>query len=99
VRILEVEMIELYRTADSAAGERVESALQELVVAHRVVTVAPEAPSPLNGTPLPAIVDGERVVSGDAALEGYLAELAQSLEQWRRYQADVCYLDDEGNVC
>jgi hypothetical protein len=92
-------VIRLYRTKASGEGEQVESALKELVVAHQVVTLAPGDPSPLNGTSLPAIVDGERVVSGRAALDAYLAELGEVTARWRRFQADACYLDDEGNVC
>lgn len=92
-------MIELIRTRDSAEGAAVEDKLRELVVAHRVTTVEPGQPSPLNGTPLPAIVDAGRVVSGQDNLETYLAELGAEIEEWRRYQVDACYIDDNCETC
>jgi hypothetical protein len=95
----ELAVIQLIRTEKSVEGEQVQEALKELVVAHQVVTLAPGVSSPLNGTPLPAIVDGDRVISGQAALDAYLAELGEVTARWRRFQADACYLDDEGNVC
>lgn len=92
-------MIELVRTPDSAAGAAVQEKLAELVVAHRVVVVEPGQPSPLNGTPLPAIVDAGRVISGKAELEAYLGELGKEMERWRRFQVDACYIDDDGETC
>lgn len=92
-------MIRLYRRPASPEGERIQAALRDLVVAHQVVTVAPGEPSPLNGASLPAIVDGDQVISGQEALAAYLSELTELTERWRRYQSDVCYLDDDGNVC
>lgn len=92
-------MIELIRTRDSAEGAAVEDKLRELVVAHRVTTVESGQPSPLNGTPLPAIVDEGRVVSGQDDLEAYLAELGAEMEEWRRFQMDACYIDDKGEIC
>ena len=92
-------MIRLYRRPESPEGERVQNALRDLVVAHQVITVKPGEPSPVNGAPLPAIVDGDQVISGQEALATYLNELSELTERWRRYQSDVCYLDDDGNVC
>ncbi len=93
-------MIVLYRQEKSAEGTALELALRELVAAHRVELVRPEhpLPAPLDGKRLPAIVDGERVVYGDA-LPGYLAELAHELAEWRKYQVDACYVDDDGETC
>jgi len=92
-------MIELVRTPDSAAGAAIQAKLAELVVAHRVLTVDADHPSPLDGTPLPAVIDDGRVISGTAALESYLAELSKEIERWRRFQVDACYIDDDGTVC
>lgn len=92
-------MIELIRSADSAQGAAIQAKLAELVIAHRVVTVDADHPSPINGTPLPAIVDDGRVISGKAELEAYLGELGKEIERWRRFQMDACYIDDDGTVC
>jgi hypothetical protein len=92
-------MIELFRRAGSAQGAAIQEKLRELVVAHRIVTVDTDQPSPLNGTPLPAIVDDGRVISGQAELEAYLGELGKEVERWRRFQMDACYIDDNGETC
>ncbi len=105
-------MITLYRIADCAACDEVETALRELVVAHKVVDVTQvEAAVATNGIvkgaggtakldrPWPMVVDGDRVVSGQVALQEYLGELARELEQWRKYQTDACYVDDQGKSC
>jgi len=90
-------MIVLYRQKGSAPGAALELALRDLVVAHEVAEATPDALP--EGIPhLPAIVDGDRLVYGEA-LPGYLAELERELTEWRKYQVDACYVDDEGEVC
>ena len=100
-------MITLYRKAGCAACDDVQQALRELVVAHQTVDVTLERPAALDEIlskrELPVIVDGEQVVSGDAALRDYLAALAHEMEQWRKFQVDACYIDDKiddkGKTC
>jgi hypothetical protein len=92
-------VIILYRTENDAKGDEIQAALEELVVAHRVEIVPNGAPAPVSVEALPAVVDGERVVSGQEALDAYLHELAAWMAEWRKYQSDVCYVDDDGNVC
>ena len=48
---------------------------------------------------MPVVSDGDRVISGTVALRDYLAELANEMEQWRKFQTDACYIDDEGKTC
>lgn len=92
-------MITLYRRAQDPTGSAIQAELEELVVAHEV-EIAPHALDAFAGVPsLPAIVDGERVISGDDALRAYLDELVAWMGEWRKYQADACYIDDEGEVC
>lgn len=90
-------MITLYREKGSAPGAALELALRELVVAHEVADAAPGA-LPAGIPRLPAIVDGDRLVYGEA-LPGYLAELERELTEWRKYQVDACYINEEGEVC
>ena len=94
-------MIEFYRPADCDNCETIEAALQEMVVAHKVIVVEPgQSPEGLPaGTPLPALVDNGRVFSGRAALAEHLRELEKIVADWRRFQSDACYIDDEGEVC
>lgn len=90
-------MIVLYRETGSAPGAALELALKDLVVAHEVVEVQEDAP-PAGIPRLPAILDGDRLVYGKA-LPDYLAELERELAEWRKYQVDACYVDDDGEVC
>lgn len=94
-------MIELYRHAACEPCAGVEAALREMVAAHRVITVkeGQSAPAPVAGEPLPAIVDGERVISGDAEIAAYLEELDKVLTTWRKFQVDACYIGDDGETC
>ena len=94
-------MIEFYRPADCGECEEIEAALQDMVVAHRVIVVDPaQQPARLPAdTPLPALVDNGQVFSGRAALAEHLRALEKIVADWRRFQSDACYLDDEGEVC
>jgi glutaredoxin len=92
-------MITLYRVPQCNACDEVQETLRELVVAHQVVDVAKERPAEIAGKELPVIVDGDEWVSGEAALTDYLSELTRLMEQWRKFQSDVCYIDDDGKTC
>lgn len=94
-------MIKLYRPADCPDCAEIETTLQELVVAHRVIVVeSGHAPADLDPeVTLPAIRENNQVVSGPEAISAYLQELAQFTAHWRRFQSDSCYLDDDGQVC
>jgi glutathione S-transferase len=94
-------MIELYRLANSQLGEAIEAALRDMVVAYERIIVEPgQAPAELPaGTTLPAIRHDDRLISGQAALVAYLSELEQFVADWRRFQSDACYVDEDGEVC
>jgi glutaredoxin len=94
-------MIKLYRPSDCPGCADIEAALQELVVAHQVVTVEEDE---LRGdlspeVALPAIEDSGHIISGPAAISAYLKELEKFVADWRRFQSDSCYLDDDGQTC
>jgi len=94
-------MIELYRLGDCPTCDDIEAALVELVVAHQVIVLEPgQGPAGLPAdTPLPAIRDNGRLIY-EAAITGYLRELAKFVEEWRMFQADACYLDPAtGETC
>ena len=94
-------MIEFYRPADCDSCEEIEAALREMVVAYKVIVVKPgQRPDVLPAdTPLPALQDNGQIISGRTALTAYLHELEGIVADWRRFQSDACYLDDEGEVC
>ena len=94
-------MIKLYRPADCPACADIEAALKELVVAHQVIVVeAGQAVADLSPeVTLPAIRENGRTVSGPGAISTYLKELEKFAADWRRFQSDSCYLDDDGQTC
>lgn len=96
-------MITLYRVAECSACDEVQETLRELVVAHEVVDVDEAAdksqPAAITGQELPVIQDGDQWVSGEPALANYLQQLARDAELWRKFQSDVCYVDDQGRSC
>lgn len=88
-------MIELHVAPDvGARGDEVRRSLDDLVVAYRW-QIADAGATPVD---LPAIKDGDRWIGADA-IDGYLIELREFLGQWRKFQADACYLEDDGSVC
>jgi hypothetical protein len=94
-------MIEVFREAESPQGDWVEAELQDMVLGYkRVLTTPEEARHALGaGYSLPAIKDGERIASGKEELQVYLKELETLARQWRAFQGDWCYVDDQGDVC
>lgn len=88
-------MIELLRAPGSADSDWIEAALKELVLGYERREIAlHEAPAPL-----PAIRHDGRLISGREQLLAYLEELEQLAHDWRRFQADACYIDDDGETC
>ncbi|GAB4440695.1 MAG: hypothetical protein Kow0031_22650 [Anaerolineae bacterium] len=94
-------MIELYRTASDPLGAEIEDGLKELVLAHRVIVVtAGQLPNSLPaGTPLPALRDQGRLITGSQALHAHLRRLQQLVYEWRKYESDACYIGNEGETC
>jgi hypothetical protein len=99
-------MITLYRVAGCDPCDEVQEVLRDLVVAHQVVNLEEDQAQPpvvledaLTTEKLPIIADGDRLISGDEALRDYLADLTREIEQWRKFQMDACYIDDDGEIC
>ncbi len=88
-------MIELHVASDAdARADEVRRALDDLVVAYQS-TIVDVGATPVD---LPAIRDGDRWIGADD-IDGYLVELRRFVGQWRKFQADACYLEDDGSVC
>ncbi len=85
-------MIVLYRAEHSPAADRIEDRLRDLVVRYRVELTGGESAD------RPAIWD-QRRIEGEAALARYLDELEQFVAEWRKFESDACYLEDDGTVC
>jgi hypothetical protein len=92
-------MITLYRDpGPSSVADRAEEVLADLVLVHQVITVEDTVLDLPPGTPLPAIVDEEKVFGSDA-IPAYLEELTDYMAEWSRYQSDSCYVDKDNRYC
>lgn len=94
-------MIELYRPVACKACADIEAALKEMVLAHRVVTVEDgQRPEALpDSTPLPALKDEGEIITGQTAIQAHLKKLEQIAFEWRKYQADACYVHENDFYC
>jgi hypothetical protein len=94
-------VIRLYRPAEGNSNADIEEALREMVIAHEVIIVdANQIPDSLPPeTQLPVLSDGSLLITGRADIEAHLKVLEQFVADWRRFQADACYLDDDGEMC
>jgi hypothetical protein len=80
-------MIVLYRRPD------------DMVIAYETEAVEDEATLPSDVPELPALRDDEEVVTGEAALRAHLDDLRALMADWDRFQADACYVEDDGSIC
>lgn len=94
-------MIQLYRTANCTECEEYEAALRAMVIAHKVVAVeSGQWPESLpTQTPLPALKDGQEIITGPEAIQGHLQMLARFMQDWQRFQGDYCYVNSDGTNC
>ena len=94
-------MIEVFREAESSQGDWVEAELKEMVLGYERVVTTPEAARQILGPShsLPALKNGDRIASGQEGLMAYLKELESLAREWRAFQGDWCYVDDQGEVC
>jgi hypothetical protein len=94
-------MIEVFREEESPQGDWIEAELREMVLGYERVVTSPEEALHVLGAQhsLPAIKNGERIASGKGDLMIYLKELEALAHQWRAFQGDWCYVDDQGEVC
>ena len=94
-------MINLYRCAECPACSSIEAALQEMVVAYKVIVINPgQQENKLSpDITLPAIRDNGQLIHGPMALSAYLKELEKFVAGWRRFQSDSCYINDDGEAC
>ncbi len=88
-------MIKLYRSASCPDSADIEAVLQDLVVAHQIITVEPDQ----FDTPLPLLQENSRTISGRVAITIYLKELENFVTDWQRFQSDACYINEDGQIC
>jgi len=85
-------MIKLYRAEKCPDCDRLEEALKELAIAHKVVFADKEAGAESNRGNVPALVDGDDRVAGHTAVFRYIDRMKMSLALWDQFQVDTCCL-------
>ncbi|MBD3425879.1 MAG: hypothetical protein GF409_01455 [Candidatus Omnitrophica bacterium] len=94
-------MIYFYRTRDCKWCQAVQDALEEMVLAHKVITLekGEKLPESLpEGSKPPVLVDEKQVVKGSDNIRKHLEKLEKFKALWEKFQTDACYCDEEGNV-
>ena len=93
-------MIKLFREMHSPQADTIEAEFHELVLGYDRVLITSNQAVKLFGTEttLPVITNNERIVSG-VAIPAYIKELEKFVQQWRLFQSDACYVDDDGEIC
>ena len=94
-------MLEVFREEESAQGDWIEAELREMVLGYERVVTTPEKARHVLGPQhsLPAIKNDDRIASGKGELMVYLKELEGLAREWRAFQGDWCYIDNQGEVC
>lgn len=94
-------MLILYRTKDCPGCKGIQSTIEAMALAHKIVIVK-NGPISLPGIPSgmkpPVLVDEKEVVQGKENILRHLEELEEFKEQWYKFQSDACYCDEEGNI-
>jgi hypothetical protein len=91
-------MIQIIREEVSPQADSIEAEFRELVLAYdRVITTPGQAYGA--GHALPAVRDGERVASGEDEIAAYLKELKRFVRDWRMFEGDTCYVNEDGETC
>jgi glutaredoxin len=94
-------MLTLYYRPECPRWTRIKDTLEELALAHETREVKDrgdlpeEAPEDVE---LPLLVDDGAEYAGSAAVADRLQELQRFKELWYKFQSDVCYCEEEGDV-
>jgi hypothetical protein len=93
----------LYRTPQDAHADAIQDELEAMVIQHEVVTVSSGADlpdeAPVSLQDLPALADEGSLYTDADAIEACLSELRQVMDEWDKFGADACHLEDDGTVC
>jgi hypothetical protein len=93
-------MVKLYREKVSPQADTIEVELQDMTFGYDCEIVDPASAAQKFGPDhsLPVITNDEKVVSGQA-IPSYLIELRILIEDWRAFQGDSCYVNENGETC
>jgi len=94
-------MIIFYKTKNCQSCRTIEDMLTELCMPFKVMALEDrdELPKTLPAdASLPLLIDEQKILQGPTEIINHLEELGRLKEQWYKFQSDVCYCDEEGNV-
>ncbi len=93
----------LYRRPEDTRADAIQEELEAMVIRHEVVTVTAgtDLPddAPVTMQDLPALTDEGSFYAEDDAIDACLSELRQVMDEWDKFGADACHLEDDGMVC
>ena len=94
-------MIEVLREEMSADADGVEAELREMVLGFERVIITPAEAEQRFGKliALPVLQDGARIASGREELMKFLRDLEKFTAQWRMFEGDWCYVNEDGETC
>ncbi|GAB4298869.1 MAG: hypothetical protein Kow0098_24660 [Ignavibacteriaceae bacterium] len=93
-------MILIYKEKGCRYCSEAEEQLKELVVPYRIIdqiTVSKFLKDGIESHPV--IRDEGKIYQGEQQVSAYLDQLSRLVEQWRKFQSDSCYIDDNGDIC
>lgn len=85
----------------SPEADWIEAELKDLVVGYerRILGAAQVQQILGRAVDLPILRDGDRIASGREEILAFLKDIHRLVEDWRRFQSDSCYVDEDGNTC
>jgi hypothetical protein len=94
-------MIRLYRNKKCSLCDDIEDKLREMVIHFQSILVEEQQypPEILGVSSLPIIKDSDEIITGEKNIKEYIERLKDFVSEWRRFQGDSCYLDENGEVC
>jgi hypothetical protein len=89
-------MISLYCEHGHDQCQRIKEKLDDLALEFHYIEVDVERAGDVEQLPL--LVDDGRKFTGLGEIETHIDELTRLAADWRKFQSDSCYCDDQGNV-
>ncbi|MCM8797375.1 MAG: hypothetical protein NC923_05835 [Candidatus Omnitrophica bacterium] len=94
-------MLIFYRTEDCQGCKGIQSTLEAMRVAHKVVIVKKgpiSVPGASSKVMPPVLIDEKIVIEGKDKIVSYLEKFEEFMQEWYKFQSDACYCDEEGNI-
>lgn len=94
-------MIEVFREQNSPEADWIEADLKDLAIGYECHVLSPTQAQEILGKALelPVLRDGNRIASDREDILAFLKDIHKLVEDWRKFQVDSCYLDDDGETC